>query len=291
MLLTILREWMLTPFANYRLFHNFSRQDFLVQFTASIGGFLWLILTPVIHIIIYSFVFSYIFQIRSVEGFGETTFVVFMMVGYLPWFAFADSISKSTGLLLEKAPLITKVKFPVQIIPYVGTVIPYLTHAIGFGILLLYLATQGYLNWMWIYLPFIFFFQFLFALGLVSILSALSVFLRDLQQLVALGVTVWFFLTPIIYPITMLQNEDVEKPVFIKPDAQLRQPLSRDRLAGSGSLYLSTNYYSGVVDHLFLRWMAIHEDQAGLRRCTLDQSASGRASRATRLGSESQQGF
>ena len=56
-------------------------------------------------------------------------------------------------------------------------------------------------------------------------------------------------------------------------------------------IYLSTNYYSGVVDHLFLRWMAIHEDQAGLRRCTLDQSASGRASRATRLGSESQQGF
>jgi len=217
MLLTILREWMLTPFANYRLFHNFSRQDFLVQFTASIGGFLWLILTPVIHIIIYSFVFSYIFQIRSVEGFGETTFVVFMMVGYLPWFAFADSISKSTGLLLEKAPLITKVKFPVQIIPYVGTVIPYLTHAIGFGILLLYLATQGYLNWMWIYLPFIFFFQFLFALGLVSILSALSVFLRDLQQLVALGVTVWFFLTPIIYPITMLQNEDVRNLFLLNP--------------------------------------------------------------------------
>ena len=217
MLLTLLREWMLTPVNHYRLFHNFAKQDFLAQFTASVGGFLWLILTPVIHIIIYSFVFSYIFQVRSVEGFGETTFVVFMMVGYLPWFAFADSLFKSTGLLLEKAPLITKVKFPVQIIPYVGTAIPYLTHAIGFSILLLYLATQGYLNWMWVYLPFIFFFQLLFALGLVSILSALSVFLRDLQQLVALGVTVWFFLTPIIYPINMLQNEEVRNLFLLNP--------------------------------------------------------------------------
>lgn len=217
MLFTILREWMLTPFTNYRLFHNFAKQDFLAQFTASVGGFLWLILTPIVYIIIYYFVFTYVFQIRSVEGFGETSFVVFMMVGYLPWFAFADAISKSTGLLLEKAPLITKVKFPVQIIPVVGTVIPYLTHAIGFGILLVYLATQGYLNWMWFYLPFIFFFQFLFALGLVAILSSLSVFLRDLQQLVALGVTIWFFLTPIIYPITMISSERVKGLFLLNP--------------------------------------------------------------------------
>lgn len=217
MLFTLLREWVLTPFANYRLFHNFTKQDFLAQFTASIGGFLWLFLTPIVHIIIYSFVFSYIFQIRFAEGFEETSFVVFMMVGYLPWFAFADAISKSTSLLIEKAPLITKVKFPVQILPYVGTVIPYLTHAIGFGVLLLYLATQGYLSWLWLWLPFIFFFQFLFTLGLVSILSALSVFLRDLQQLVALGITVWFFLTPIIYPISMIQNETVQFLYLLNP--------------------------------------------------------------------------
>ncbi|MDC3267730.1 ABC transporter permease [bacterium] len=217
MFFILIREWILAPFANYSLFHNFIRQDFFVQFSGSMGGFLWLFITPLVHIIIYSFVFSYIFQVRSVEGFGETAFVVFMMVGYLPWFAFAESISRSTGLLLEKAPLITKVKFPVQIIPVVGTVIPYLTHAIGCSILLLYLATQGYLNWMWFYLPFIFFFQFLFALGLVSILSALSVFLRDLQQLVALGVTIWFFLTPIIYPITMIQSEEIRNIFLLNP--------------------------------------------------------------------------
>jgi lipopolysaccharide transport system permease protein len=106
------------------------------------------------------------------------------------------------------------VKFPVQIIPVVGSVIPYLTHAIGFGILLAYLVTQGYWNWMWFYLPFIFFFQFLFTLGLVAILSALSVFLRDLQQLVALAITVWFFLTPIIWPISIIQDE-AQRNIFL----------------------------------------------------------------------------
>lgn len=214
---TLIKEWALTPISNYRLFHNFTRQDFFAQFTASVGGFLWLFLTPVVHIIIYSFVFAYIFQIRAPEAFGETRFVIFMMIGYLPWFAFADAISKSTGLLLEKAPLITKVMFPVQILPVVGTVIPYLTHGIGFGILLLYLALQGYLSVAWLLIPMVFLFQFLFTMGLVAILSALCVFLRDLQQLVTLGVTIWFFLTPIIYSIEMIQDEAIRNLFLLNP--------------------------------------------------------------------------
>ena len=102
MFFTLLRQWLLTPVTHYRLFHNFTRQDFFGQFTASIGGWLWLFLTPIAHIIIYAFVFSYIFQVRPPEEFGQTRFVVFMMIGYLPWFAFAEALSKSTGLLLEE---------------------------------------------------------------------------------------------------------------------------------------------------------------------------------------------
>lgn len=217
MVFALIKQWALTPLTHYRLFHNFTRQDFFSQFSASIGGFLWLFITPIVHIIIYAFVFSYIFQVRAPEEFGETRFVVFMMMGYLPWFAFAEAISRSTGLLLEKAPLITKVMFPVQIIPIVGTLVPYLTHVIGFVLLLLYLALQGYFNLLWLWLPVIFFLQFLFTMGLVAILSALCVFLRDLQQLVALLVAIWFFLTPIIYPISMIQSESIQNLFLLNP--------------------------------------------------------------------------
>ena len=188
-----------------------------MQFTGSIGGFLWLFLTPIVHIIIYAFVFSYVFQLRAVTEYGEAQFIVFMMIGYLPWFAFAESLSKSTGMLLEKAPLITKVMFPVQILPQVGTVVVYQTHGIGFGLLLIYLAITGYLSPLWLLIPVIFFFQFLFTMGLVAILSALCVFLRDLRQLVGLMVTLWFFLTPIIYPITMIQDEAVRNLFLLNP--------------------------------------------------------------------------
>jgi hypothetical protein len=127
----LIHQWILTPITHNRLVKSFTRQDFTAQFTASVGGFFWLLLTPVCNIIIYAFVFSYIFKIRAVEDFGETSFVLFLMIGYLPWFAFAESVGKSTSLLLDKASLITKVKFPVQVLPLSGTLVPYLTHTIG----------------------------------------------------------------------------------------------------------------------------------------------------------------
>lgn len=217
MFFNLIREWLQAPFINYRLFHNFTRQDFFSQFTASMGGVLWLFLTPIVLLIIYSFVFSYIFKMRAPPEFGEINFVIFLMIGYLPWFAFSDAFGRAPNLVIEKAPLITKVVFPVQIIPITGTVIPYLTHVIGFTLFLVYLAFKGYMSVSWILLPFIFGLQFLFTLGLVALISALCVFLRDLQQMIALMLTVWFFLTPIIYPISLIQNESVQRLFLLNP--------------------------------------------------------------------------
>ena len=217
MFFTLLRQWVKTPVENYRLFLNFVRQDFTAQFSSSIAGILWLFITPLAHILIYSFVFGYIFKLRAMAEFGETEFVLFMMVGYLPWFAFADALGKSTNLLLEKAGLIIKVMFPVHILPVAGTVVSYLTHIIGFCLLLIYLASQGYFSTVWLLLPFVYFLQFLFTLGLVAILSALCVFLRDLQQLVALTIMVWFFLTPIIYPLSLIESESIQSLFILNP--------------------------------------------------------------------------
>jgi lipopolysaccharide transport system permease protein len=139
------------------------------------------------------------------------------MIGYLPWFAFAESLGKSTSLLLDKASLITKVKFPVQILPVSGTLVPYLTHTIGLVLLLIYLAANGYANAMWAAIPLVLFLQFIFTMGLVAILSSLSVFLRDLQQIVALIVSIWFFLTPIIYPINMIQSDTIRSYFLWNP--------------------------------------------------------------------------
>ncbi len=215
--LELIGQWVTTPARHYRLFRHFARQDFLGQFSAASAGALWLLITPVIHILIYSFVFSYVFRLREVPDFGHTQFVIFLMIGYLPWFACAEAVAKSTNLLLEKAPLITKVVFPVQIIPATGTLVSYLTHGIGFALLLAFMAATGHLSPPWLLLPGIFALQLLFTMGLVAVLSALCVFLRDLQQIVSLAVTLWFFLTPIIYPVSMIDSETLRQLYLLNP--------------------------------------------------------------------------
>lgn len=204
MFFSLLHQWLLAPITHYRLFHNFVRQDFNAQFAGSLGGILWLFITPIVTILIYAFVFSVVFRAGMPPEYGNTPFVVFMMMGYLPWYAFGDAMGRASTLLLEKAPLITKVLFPVQIIPAVGTLVPYMVHGIALCLFLVYLALQGYLSLAWLALPLVFFLQFLFTMGLVAMLSSLCVFLRDLQQIVSLMLTAWFFLTPIVYPVSLI---------------------------------------------------------------------------------------
>ncbi len=204
MFFSLLRQWIQAPFSNYRLTHNFARQDFTGQYAGSFGGIIWLFVTPIVNISVYAFVFSVVFRAPVPEAFGDVPFVIFLMVGYLPWFAFAEALGRSSSLLLDKAPLITKVMFPVQIIPVVGTLVPYMVHGIGLMLFLLYLAISGYFSFMWLWMPVVLLLQFLFTMGLVAILSALCVFLRDIQQMVTLMLTVWFFMTPIIYPVSLI---------------------------------------------------------------------------------------
>ncbi|MGM0632261.1 MAG: ABC transporter permease [Pseudomonadota bacterium] len=203
-MLSMIGRWATTPLRHFRLFHHFARQEFSSLFAGSFGGALWLFITPIVNIIIYSFVFSVVFRAPMPENFGEVPFVIYLMTAYLPWFAFAEAVGRSPGMLLEKAPLITKVMFPVQIVPMVGGLIPYLVHGIALLVFLIYLATQGYFAWAWFWVPVVLGLQFLFSLGLVAILSALCVFLRDIQQAVVLLLTAWFFLTPIIYPLSLI---------------------------------------------------------------------------------------
>lgn len=213
---SLLSQWTLSPIRHFRLFHQFVRQEFSGQFAGSLGGFLWLFVTPIVNIIIYSFVFSVVFRAPMPENFGDVPFVIFLMIGYLPWFAFADAMGRASGLLIEKAPLITKVMFPVQLIPMVGTMVPYMVHGIAFFVFLVYLSTQGYLQLTWLWLPVALGLQFMFTIGLVAILSAFCVFLRDIQQMVTLMLTAWFFLTPIIYPLSLLP-EHLQPLMILNP--------------------------------------------------------------------------
>lgn len=262
--LLLLKAWSATPFQYRTLLLGFLRQDIKGRFAASMGGLVWSLLTPLANILIYIFVFSLVLKVRIPEAqAGTDEFHIYLLAGLLPWMAFADTLTRGTAILLEKAGLITKVSFPVQMLPYVSGFSAYLLNGVGLLLLLGYLLVRGYGSLTWLWLPLIFFFNLLLAIGLVAITAALCVFIRDLQQLIGLLVSVWFFLTPIIYP-EFLVPEEFRAWIMLNPmyyfitlyrEVLLQHSLSFTYLAGTAAfsaiVFAAGGWFFMRIKHAF----------------------------------------
>jgi homopolymeric O-antigen transport system permease protein len=137
------------------------------------------------------------------RGGGVGPYAVFLFCGILPWVWFSGALLESSNVLIAGANLIKKVVFPAEVLPIV-TVLAGLVHfAFGLPILAVFLAYYrtpvAPLDLLW--LPLIVVAQLLLTLGLALIVSALTVHFRDVRDLLQNLLTVWFFATPIIYPL------------------------------------------------------------------------------------------
>jgi lipopolysaccharide transport system permease protein len=201
----LLRHWIQVPWTHRSLLYGFLEQDIKGRFAGSMGGLLWSVIIPLVNIFIYIFVFSVVMKIRiQPEETGTDEFAIYLLAGMLPWLAFSEALSRSTPALLEKAGLITKVHFPVHILPYVMVFSSFILNGLALLLFLIYLAFSGYLSQLWLFFPLLLILHVLFTLGLAAFAAALCVFLRDLQQLMTVILSLWFFLTPIIYPLSMV---------------------------------------------------------------------------------------
>ncbi len=210
-------RWIKSPFLHKTLFWGFVNQEIKGRYAGSMGGILWSIVTPLANLLIYIFVFSVVFKIRlKLVETGTDSFVMYLLSGLLPWIAFSEAVSSSTGMFVGKATLITKVAFPLELVPTAGILVTFLLNAFGFIFLLLYLAVEGYAHATWLLLPIITALFMVFTLGIVVLIASLSVFIRDIQQVIASVLSLWMYLTPILYPIQMVP-ESLRFFIYINP--------------------------------------------------------------------------
>ncbi len=198
---------MLSLFKEIKQIHN--RKELLIQMTLreiksrykqSIMGYFWVILNPFFQILIMSFVFSTIIRIPTNAN-ANIPYIVFLYVALLPWTLFASSLSSATNSIVNNSSLITKVYFPRTILPIsaiFSKVIDFFFASIVLVILMLIYQVPINLNIIWI-IP-IFIVQQIFTLALCLILSATNLIYRDIQYLLTLILSLWFYLTPIVYP-------------------------------------------------------------------------------------------
>jgi lipopolysaccharide transport system permease protein len=186
------------------LLRSFLVRDLRVRYKASALGILWSLLNPVFMMLVYTLVFSVVLPQNAV---GINNYPVWFLAGFLPWTFFATALQTGSISLLSNASLLQKVYFPRAVLPLSMTVANLVNFAIGF---LVYLPFAIYVNGFslpgMLALVGVTAALFLLASGLAMLLSALTVYFRDVEFLLGLLLTAWFFLTPVVYQYTAVPH-------------------------------------------------------------------------------------
>lgn len=145
----------------------------------------WVIGQPLIVMLVYTFVFTFIFKSRLGAGDNGTLYTAFLLAGLAPWVSFQEAIGRAPTCLVESRSLIKQIVFPVELIPLKLALSSLLVLAIGLAFpLVLILVTGSAKPLWWMLLPVPIISQLLMMIGLVYILAATGVFLPDIRNLV-----------------------------------------------------------------------------------------------------------
>jgi len=211
-----------TLFHSRKLIAEFTYRDFVARYKGATIGFTWAVITPLLIILIFTFVFSTILKVRFGGG-RSADFVVYFLCGMIPWLTFSDALNRSASLIRENAHFVQRVIFPVEILPVAVSISGMIQLGIGLTLLL---GLVGIfftpLTWTVLLVPVLVVLQLLFTLGLAWTIASLGVFLRDTSHAIGIGTQMWMFLTPIIYPAELVP-ESLKILLIINPMAHLVQ--------------------------------------------------------------------
>lgn len=191
---------------------SLTRKELKVKYRGSVLGFFWSLLNPILTMLVYSFVFS----ILSRGGVKE--FAIFLICALLPFNFLQNSVNQGTGSIISNSNLVNKIYFPREILPLsivFSNLINYFFELIA---LFAVLAFMGYKFYLFLYIfPLLVLIQIFLVAGVTLLVSALNVLFRDLQHLITIVMMVWFFGTPIIYPLSMVPEKFQIYMKFINP--------------------------------------------------------------------------
>ena len=205
--LSLIRTPVVTAKSHRRLLREFVVREVKGRFAGSMAGTVWTLINPLSLIIVYFFVFSMVLRIQvTAEETGTNSFAIFFLAGLFPWLQFTDGLTRSVGCLVDNANLISKVVFPVELLPTGAIVSAFIINGIGLLGLVGYLIILGYLHLTMLLVLIILPLQLLFTWGMAFFVATACVFIRDVRELLGILLMVWFFATPIIYPYSMIPD-------------------------------------------------------------------------------------
>jgi ABC-type polysaccharide/polyol phosphate export permease len=206
----------MTLVSSYRssreLFINLTLRELRSKYKRSFLGWAWSMVNPLANMAVYTLVFSLFFRAAPAKGAnGLNEYALFLMCGLLAWNFFSNSVIGSIGSLVGNAGLIKKTYFPRALLPAANVGSNLVSHLIEMGLLVAVLV--GFGDWQAAaYIPILLVLiavLAVFALGVGMLFSALNVYFRDIEHFMGIFMLVWFYLTPVIYPINLVPHKYV----------------------------------------------------------------------------------
>lgn len=207
------------------------RRDINARFTGSALGLAWAVLQPLSLVLLYWFVFTFMIpggRLGLTAGTGDVPYIHFLISGLLPWLGFNEGLMRSATSIVENSGIVRRLPLRSELLVVVPNASAMVFQGVGLAIFVVALASRGAsLTTLWM-LPAVLALQFALQLGLGLMFAATYVFFRDLTQVLGFVLSIVFYLSPILYPV----SGRFEKYFFWNPLTALLR-LFRSALLGS----------------------------------------------------------
>lgn len=236
------------------LLWEMTRRDLGERQAGLIFAQFWVVGQPLLMMLVYVFVFSFIFEVRLGSKDSGLDYTAFLLAGLVPWLAFQEAIGRAPTCITENRSLIKQIVFPVEILPLKIVLSTLVVLGVGliFPLGLVVLAgTAKPLYWLLLPVPILSY--LMLTMGLTYMIAAAAVFIRDIRNIVQLGLMIGLFIHPILYVPNMLskwvdlafQLSPLSHVIWVFRDAILGQfahPFSWIAAPAFGIVFLATGY-------------------------------------------------
>lgn len=221
--LPISQQW----WAKFDLLRTLVQRDLEARYKGSVLGNLWPLLNQLSQLLIYTYVFSIVLNVKlNLKGLpaNDATFGLWLFAGLLPWMAFTGGLSQSAASVLMQPNLVKKVVFPLALLPLVPILSTFIESTFGLIALIVLVAVSSQtVHATLVLLPLVFIPQLLLTAGLGYLMAGFTVFLRDIPQTLTVILNLWFYLTPIVYPASVIPKEFRELVFWLNPLAAIAE--------------------------------------------------------------------
>ncbi|NWF64509.1 MAG: ABC transporter permease [Chloroflexi bacterium] len=192
---------------NRRLTFEMTKREIQKKYRGSVLGLVWALITPLLMLLVYTFVFSVILKSRWGGDANESRadFAILLFAGLIVFNIFSEALNQAPYLVVQNVNYVKKVIFPLEILSWVSLGGIFFHAVVQIGILLIVqLFLKAYIPWTVLFVPFILLPMFLLSLGVSWFVSSLGVFIRDIGQMLSLLTTVLLFTSAVFFPISAL---------------------------------------------------------------------------------------